>query len=51
MIQKKELIFGKIIGKYVDSKGKEYDTTIGIIHTSKKKGSHIVPARPKKGDK
>lgn len=48
---KERVDFGKVIGKYVDNSGKEYDTTIGIIHTSKKKGSHIVPARPKKGER
>ena len=29
--------------------GKEVPTNIGIIHYSKRKGWHIVPARPQKG--
>lgn len=44
---KERVDFGEVIGGYVNSKGEKIDTTIGIIHTSKKKGSHIVPARPK----
>lgn len=40
--------FGKNIGTYVDPEtGKSAETTVGIIHNSKK-GAHIVPARPKK---
>lgn len=49
---KERVDFGKIIGFYVDkSTGKQYPTTMGIIHTSKD-GSHIVPSKPKnfKGD-
>lgn len=44
---KERVDFGEIIGEYVSSSGKRMPTTIGIIHTSRKKGSHIVPARPK----
>ena len=44
---KERVDFGEVIGGYVNIKGEKIDTTIGIIHTSKKKGSHIVPARPK----
>ena len=29
--------------------GKEVPTNTGIIHYSKRKGWHIVPARPQKG--
>ncbi len=44
---KERVDFGKVIGTYVDeSTGKEYPTTMGIIHYSKD-GGHIVPARPK----
>ncbi len=45
---KERVDFGEVIGGYVNSKGEKIDTTVGIIHTSAKKGSHIVPARPKK---
>lgn len=44
---KERVDFGEVIGGYVNSRGEKVDTTIGIIHTSKIKGSHIVPARPK----
>ena len=41
--------FGQIIGLYIDPEtGRSGETTMGIIHTSEKKGEHIVPARPKK---
>lgn len=42
--------FGETIGSYVDPEtGEAVETTIGIVHNSKK-GAHIVPARPKKID-
>lgn len=42
--------FGETIGSYVDPEtGDAVETTVGIIHNSKK-GAHIVPARPKKID-
>jgi hypothetical protein len=42
--------FGETIGSYIDPEtGEAVETTIGIIHNSKK-GAHIVPARPKKID-
>ena len=42
--------FGKKIGTYVDPEtGKSVETTVGIMHSSKK-GAHIVPARPKNID-
>lgn len=44
---KERVDFGEVIGEYVSSDGERMPTTVGIIHTSKKKGSHIVPARPK----
>lgn len=45
---KERIDFGRVIGYYVDkSTGKQYPTTMGIIHSSKN-GSHIVPAKPKK---
>lgn len=38
------------IGTYRDVDGKEYPTNAGLIHYSKKRGCHIVPAKPiKKG--
>ena len=41
--------FRQIIGLYIDPEtGRSGETTMGIIHTSEKKGEHIVPARPKK---
>ena len=44
---KERVNFNKIIGKYVDPvTGKSYSTTNGIIHYSKKKGTHIVPSHP-----
>lgn len=47
---KERVDFGKTIGYYVDpNTGKKHATSIGIIHHSKK-GTHIVPSRPK-GDK
>ena len=40
--------FGQIIGLYIDPEtGRSGETTMGIIHTSEKKGEHIVPARPR----
>ena len=40
--------FGQIIGLYIDPEtGRSGEATMGIIHTSEKKGEHIVPARPK----
>ena len=50
--ERERVDFGKIIGYYVDkTTGIKYPTTMGLIHYSKK-GSHIVPAKPKnyKGD-
>lgn len=44
---KERVDFGEVIGEYVDIDGARTPTTVGIIHTSAKKGSHIVPARPK----
>ena len=45
---KETVDFGKIIGKYCDTKtGKYYETTRGIIHYDDKGNAHIVPARPK----
>ena len=45
---KKEVIdFGEVIGTYIDhNTGRTGETTRGTIHYSKK-GTHIVPARPK----
>lgn len=44
---KERVNFKKTIGKYVDpTTGKSYSTTNGIIHYSKKKGTHIVPSHP-----
>ena len=41
--------FGQIIGLYIDPEtGRSGETTMGIIHTSERKGEHMVPARPKK---
>lgn len=46
--RKERVDFGMKIGQYVDSvTGESVDTTIGIIHYSNK-GTHIVPARPKR---
>ena len=38
------------IGIYRDIEGNKFPTTTGMIHFSKTKGIHIVPARPLKGD-
>ena len=40
--------FGQIIGLYIDPEtGRSGETTMGITHTSERKGEHIVPARPR----
>lgn len=44
--QKERVDFKEVIGNYIDTDGKSYSTTIGIIHKSST-GCHIVPARPK----
>ena len=46
---KERVDFGENIGIFKDLKtGKEYETTIGIIHYNKEGLAHIVPAAPKK---
>lgn len=42
---KERVDFGKVIGQYTDEKGNTRDTTMGLIHHSKK-GTHIVPSKP-----
>lgn len=39
------VVFGVVIGQYVDPTGAATPTTAGIIHYSKD-GIHIVPGRP-----
>ena len=40
--------FGQIIGLCIDPEtGRSGEATMGTVHTSERKGEHIVPARPR----
>ena len=44
---KESVNFGRVIGKYYDTKtNRYYDTTRGIIHYDSKGNAHIVPTKP-----
>lgn len=48
---KERFIHSETIGVYKNqSDGREVNTSAGMIHYSKRKGWHIVPAKPRKGD-
>ena len=49
--RKERFIHSETIGVYKNqSDGREVNTSAGMIHYSKRKGWHIVPAKPRKGD-
>lgn len=47
--QRERFVHSSEIGIYRDLAGNEQPTTVGIIHYTKKKGAHVVPAKPLKG--
>ncbi|MGI6498439.1 MAG: polymorphic toxin type 50 domain-containing protein [Oscillospiraceae bacterium] len=47
---RERFIHSDTIGVYVSPGGLELPTRRGVMHYSKKKGIHIVPGKPKKGD-